>query len=507
MTQPFADALTWVPKSRALGATLGRAHDLARAKSHAEVTLEHLLLALIEDPDASAVLLAANVDLLALNQSVAAYIEAQPGGVAEMPAAAAGLTAILEYAVAAARQSRRSEINGAIVLAAVVGEGKSEAARMLLAGGLTFAQAVQALKRAVAPRPAPPEPASDAGGASAEPPAPPPAIPLPVPPTVAPQPSASEPTAAQPPEDRPVPQPPLSVAPPASSATGSPPIQDEDPVTMARRRIEAIRSGRTVPELGRAGPTAASQGQDGEVTSWAPPALPTPAAPVARPSRMPPPVPPIAQPRTRTGNPHRSEPANSAVPWSDGEVTPAPADAGQGDPIDPDRLADRIPDRMVAKVGTAVEVRIARSAIRATAVAIGGKSAVSGDAVLARTLMVRLRAPAGGFHIEGASQETQWLDLRAARAEPDELRWRWLVTPHARGRKPLQLSCTMRTVAADGVIVETMLPDAEVAVVVADNLRAYSQASIVAAAAFGAGVALTLFATGGLSHVLRRLMG
>jgi len=38
MTQPFADALTWVPKSRALGATLGRAHDLARAQKRSSTS-------------------------------------------------------------------------------------------------------------------------------------------------------------------------------------------------------------------------------------------------------------------------------------------------------------------------------------------------------------------------------------------------------------------------------------------------------------------------------------
>ena len=31
MTQPFADAVTWVPKSRALGVTLSQANEIARA--------------------------------------------------------------------------------------------------------------------------------------------------------------------------------------------------------------------------------------------------------------------------------------------------------------------------------------------------------------------------------------------------------------------------------------------------------------------------------------------
>jgi hypothetical protein len=200
------------------------------------------------------------------------------------------------------------------------------------------------------------------------------------------------------------------------------------------------------------------------------------------------------------------------VPWSDGEPTAAVADAGQraialGEPIEPGRLADRIPSRMVAKTGTTVEVGVSKGAVLATAAAIGGRSAASGAAALARTLTVRLRAPSGGFHIESISLETQWLDLRSAQNEADEVRWRWLVTPHARGRKPLLLSCTLRTVAADGMIVETILPDAEVSIVIADNLRAGLRTWLVAVTAFSAGALLALLASGGWSALVTRLFG
>ncbi len=499
MTQPFADALTWVPKSRALGATLGRAHDLARAKGHAVVTLEHVLLALIEDPDASAVLLASGVDLLELNKTAAAFMVGQPGGTADMPGVAPALTAILEYAVAAARQSKRSEINGAIVLAAVVGEGKSVAARMLLEGGLTFANAVQALKRAGTTKATQPE---NAGGD-----APPPM------PEAAPLAGAVEPAVPT----APVPAPKASVSVPHG--------HDEDPITTARRRIEAARSGRAPTEHGRAGSAApgvvaeaslpALDGTDISA-SWAPPPLinGTPTA-SPRPMRMPPPVPPLAEPRVRGGEPAKADAPNAPAPWSDGEVIetavipsrPAPPSVDLGEPIDLERLAEFIPERMLAKAGTTIEVRVPRSAVLATAVAIGGMTAAREGSTLTRALAVRLRAPAGGYYIENSSSETQWLDARSSQHEAEELRWRWLVTPHGRGRKPLQLSMSMRTVAADGIIVDTALPDTQVSVRVADNLRASARTWLVMAAAFAGGAVIALLASGVLLDIVRRIVG
>lgn len=83
-----------------------------------------------------------------------------------------------------------------------------------------------------------------------------------------------------------------------------------------------------------------------------------------------------------------------------------------------------------------------------------------GDAAVTRALTVRLKAPQGGFLIETAAPETQWFDQRGKNArDADEARWRWMVTPQKSGRRPLQLSITMRTIASDGLILETSLPE------------------------------------------------
>ncbi|MGZ8410958.1 MAG: Clp protease N-terminal domain-containing protein, partial [Hyphomicrobium sp.] len=157
----IVDDLGRIPMSQHLAATLARAASYADAQQHPEVTLEHLLLALAEDTDAAGVLRSSNVDLARLAGEVSTHIgqidaRRDPNGPAQV-LISHDLKRILEAAAAAARQGRRAEINGAIVLAAIVGDGKSTAAHLLRVQGLTFEQAIRALQRAAAapPRPDP----------------------------------------------------------------------------------------------------------------------------------------------------------------------------------------------------------------------------------------------------------------------------------------------------------------------------------------------------------------
>ena len=63
--------------SRSLEQSLHRALALANERHHEYATLEHLLLALIEDQDAAAVMRACNVDLEKLRRSLIAYLESE----------------------------------------------------------------------------------------------------------------------------------------------------------------------------------------------------------------------------------------------------------------------------------------------------------------------------------------------------------------------------------------------------------------------------------------------
>src|ERR1700731_4121744 len=63
--------------SRSLEQSLHRALALANERHHEYATLEHLLLALIDDQDAAAVMRACNVDLDKLRRSLTAYLESE----------------------------------------------------------------------------------------------------------------------------------------------------------------------------------------------------------------------------------------------------------------------------------------------------------------------------------------------------------------------------------------------------------------------------------------------
>ena len=150
-----ATDLAQIPMSADLGSTLTRGSEFAEATGAGEVTLEHLLHALCDDPDAIAVLDASQINIEGLRADVTA--RAYQGGVQSQSPSSGGLAVshdvrrILEAAAAAARGSRRRDINGAIVLAAIVGDARSMAAEILQAHGLNFDNAIRALQAALAP--------------------------------------------------------------------------------------------------------------------------------------------------------------------------------------------------------------------------------------------------------------------------------------------------------------------------------------------------------------------
>jgi hypothetical protein len=179
MPQSLADELSSIPMSPNLGQSLERAHRFAREQSHKAVTLEHLLLALTEDAEAALILQSANIELARLATDVSGYLgrlleDMRSDGTCE-PRPDGDLLRVMQAAASAAKQSRRRQIDGAIVLAAIVGDGKSPAAGLLKALGMTFEEAIRALQRANTrarlkpmPKPAPAAP-SNPGSIAAEP--------------------------------------------------------------------------------------------------------------------------------------------------------------------------------------------------------------------------------------------------------------------------------------------------------------------------------------------------
>ncbi|NQX79741.1 MAG: hypothetical protein HRT83_04215, partial [Hyphomicrobiaceae bacterium] len=150
MSQPVHDSENRAVLSANLRATLQRASEYAEKQNHRLVTTEHILLALNEDPEAKAIFEACSVDRNKLDKDVSAHLKAlrsvhlshENTTITLDPEA----TRIVNSAVMAAEKSRRNKVNGAIVLAAIIGEGKTLAAKFLSSQGLTFQAAISALQ-------------------------------------------------------------------------------------------------------------------------------------------------------------------------------------------------------------------------------------------------------------------------------------------------------------------------------------------------------------------------
>jgi hypothetical protein len=558
----MAEGLSRIAMSSGLAASLSRATDYARARGHGEVTLEHMLLALCDDPEAVLVLAASNVNVAELVAEVSGQLANFPTRT-QMPdvelVVAPDLRRILEAAAAAARGGRRREINGAIVLAAIVGDGKSAAAHVLSSLGMTFEGAIRALQSKPTPEPeqrALPAPDAEAilAGARERVQSRTGVIPRRQLPNVD---STYEDAAASEPEPLHVeeaypsapaveesepqhehhyargyePQPPFE-----PSAASEPNPQHEAPV------YERAPSYEQSYDLADESPRPASapfppplpvpDGHD----SWMPPPSPAPASG----SRFGPPPPPSAPPLLpvppSTAAPRPSPPP--LAPWPEAERRregvgaasgpPLPAGlraeyAGQrpaaprgaqsiGRSVSPrteiGQLVENIPRSMRVAVPALIEVRIARADVQALAEGLqGGGAAYQHEVTVTKAMSVRLRAPDGGFFIETASPETQWIEKAMLLSSDDFASWRWHVTPRDKGRRRLQLIISARTVSADGLAAETALPDQVITVRVRTNYGQSAKRWLGWIFAAVAGGLLAKFGEGAFEPLVRLITG
>src|SRR5215218_6378570 len=143
--------------SRSLEQSLHRALALANERHHEYATLEHLLLALIEDQDAAAVMRACNVDLEKLKRSLVSYIESELDNLVtegnEDSKPTAGFQRVIQRAVIHVQSSGREEVTGANVLVAIFAERESHAAYFLQEQDMTRYDAVNYISHGIAKRP------------------------------------------------------------------------------------------------------------------------------------------------------------------------------------------------------------------------------------------------------------------------------------------------------------------------------------------------------------------
>src|SRR3954453_14495060 len=140
--------------SRNLEQALHKALALANERHHEYATLEHLLLALIDDQDAAAVMRACNVDMDALRRNLTEYVDSELSNLitdsGDDSKPTAGFQRVVQRAVIHVQSSGREEVTGANVLIAIFAERESHAAYFLQEQDMTRYDAVNYISHCIA---------------------------------------------------------------------------------------------------------------------------------------------------------------------------------------------------------------------------------------------------------------------------------------------------------------------------------------------------------------------
>ena len=145
----------WVvetPLTPTLETSIRRALEIALERSHEYAGLEHLLLALLDDPDATRILKASSVDLnalrLTLEESLSQFEKVENA----QPEATTAFQRVIQRAVNQMRSAGRDQANGANVLISIMDERQSAAYALLDSFGVNRLDLTTALSRGTAPR-------------------------------------------------------------------------------------------------------------------------------------------------------------------------------------------------------------------------------------------------------------------------------------------------------------------------------------------------------------------
>ena len=140
--------------SRDLEQSLHRALAMAAERRHEFVTLEHLLLALIEDQDAIAVLRACGVELEQLQSDLTEFIDEELGvpqvAARVDPKPTSGFQRVIQRAAIHVQSSGREKVTGANVLVALFSERESHAVYFLQMHDMSRLDAVNYISHGIA---------------------------------------------------------------------------------------------------------------------------------------------------------------------------------------------------------------------------------------------------------------------------------------------------------------------------------------------------------------------
>ena len=144
--------------STTLEQAIHNALALANERRHELATLEHLLLSLIDEPDAARVMNACGVELEELRRSLSKFIDDELESLisdvdGSEAAPTTGFQRVIQRAAIHVQSSGRSEVSGANVLVAIFAERESHAAYFLQQQNMTRYDAVNFISHGVAKDP------------------------------------------------------------------------------------------------------------------------------------------------------------------------------------------------------------------------------------------------------------------------------------------------------------------------------------------------------------------
>jgi ATP-dependent Clp protease ATP-binding subunit ClpA len=144
--------------SSTLEAAIHNALGHANQRKHELATLEHLLLALLDEPDAARVMKACGVEIENLRKTIVAFLDDELDALVSdiegsEAAPTTGFQRVIQRAAIHVQSSGRSEVTGANVLVAIFAERESHAAYFLQEQDMTRYDAVNYISHGVAKDP------------------------------------------------------------------------------------------------------------------------------------------------------------------------------------------------------------------------------------------------------------------------------------------------------------------------------------------------------------------
>jgi neural Wiskott-Aldrich syndrome protein len=500
-----------LPRTAYLDHTLRRARTAAEQRSHRYVTVEHLLLALLDDPDALNLLGALGTDIAGIKMAISDAVNHRMSALAvpdgRPPVFSYKFDSLFAVASQDAMCCGRMEVDGAFATIAVAKDQETNAAGILSANGFHLQAALQMLGAPApnAPHAQQPQPLTSKAPFEyhlGE------AIALP----------------ERVPENRPLQTPPPSLVIAPAHADISPGLRGEpaplagaasNPVSAetlkdnmlaqvraivddeeARQRgfysapVEALpeRGGQTRSEPQLRAPPEESRAVHGRPGAARLQSAPQPKVQgleqvqrvepsLGGPARAPLTRQPAAGQALVYGEPSAvSLHAGSQPQKGEGrrvvqEARPARRKGEARGPLGP--MHEAIPKRVRRGALETIEILLTKDEATSLLAKVPRRGQAQSLAALptCRAVTLRLSAPEGGFIVEAMAPETQWILDRPSFVGEDQFgTWGWVVLPNETGTFILKLSMSARDVDANGVLGELQVPEHTVKVRVRGDL-------------------------------------